>query len=479
MPRILAPLLSLLLSFQLAAAGRDVSASPATTPQRLPVLAGNGGDFMAAWIEPSPGLSTAMAGRITHDGVPLDGAGITIGNDNGFPAKIARGSSEALVAWSNSDGIFAARLSPLGTLLDTTPIPITRNIFSGPVAVTWDGSRYFVIWAEKAQQIAGAFVSPDGSVTSPKIFLKPAADDHIFDVEVTWNGHEFIVVFTAGMEVGVLCSGCGPFPDNVRVMGVSSSGDAIDTVPIRIPGVHVRGHVASSGAGTLIALDGNYDVTAIQVRDNAGALILGDEVPLFHWFNPVSSDVVWDGAAYTIAWRYFSTPGGVSWIGTIRIGDSGTPFERRYVAAQAVENIDLTFWWGPSIAANFLGETDEVISEIVPPSNVPRARLYFGQETSAWSGLPAAPHDAVNYFSGNTAYLQWQSGGPSSGFVIERSTDFGNTWHTDHVNTPDQLTYGTLASIGNQFRISAFGAGGISAGTITSIASPPRRRAVR
>jgi hypothetical protein len=222
----------------------------------------------------------------------------------------------------------------------------------------------------------------------------------------------------------------------------------------------------------------------MQVQDVNGVLQFGDEVPLFHWFDRVSSDVAWDGAAYTIYYRYFGTPDGMSWIGSNRVGDSGTFFERRWVAAQSVGTANFINWWGPSVATNGLFETALVISEVVPGSTVPRARLYFGRETAAWHGLPGAPHDAVSHFSGGTASIEWQSGtpvflSPVGGYLIEVSTDSGTTWATAHVTTPDELRWTTVASVGQQFRISAIGGGGISDGTITTIHSEPRRHAER
>jgi hypothetical protein len=479
-----APLLSLLLSIQVNAAGHDVSSAPPTTPQLLPVLAANDREFIASWIEQGAKTRAVLAGRIDHQGQPEDGAGIALGGNIGPHPAIVRGASETLVAWSNSDGIFAARITPSGVLLGTTPVDVATSAYSAPVAATWDGSRYFVIWSDNQQQLTGAFVSPDGSVTTATVFMKAAATDRVFEPDVAWDGHEFIVTYATGFDASQICSPCTAFPDTIHLMGVSPSGAAIDPVPIRIAGTHLRAHVASSSAGILIVLDAAHDISTIQVQDVNGVLQLGSEVPLFHWFDHVSSGLAWDGAAYTIYYRYFATPDGASWIGTHRITDSGMSLQRRWVAAQTVGNNNFTDWWGPSVATNNLFETALVISEVAPGSNIPRARLYFGRETTAWHGLPGAPHDAVSHWSGGTASIEWQSGAPVDlspvgGFLIEMSTDSGTTWTTAHVTTADEHSWTTAASAGQQFRISAIGGGGISDGTITTIHSEPRRHAER
>jgi hypothetical protein len=485
LPKTLVSLFSFLLAVQVIAAGHDVSTSPATTPQLLPVLAANDRDFIAAWTEPAPPKNAVVAGRIDHNGLPMDNAGIAVSASSFVHPAIARGSSETLVVWNNS-GIFAARITPSGALLDSTPIAIANTGYGAPVAVTWDGSRYFVIWTDDRQQLTGAFVSANGNVTTPKVFMTPVPSDYVFEPDVAWDGHEYIVTYATGFNTSLICSACRPFPDTVYVMGVSAAGAAIDAVPIRVAGKHLHAHVASSGAGILIALDGEHDVSTLQVAEDNGLLRLGEETPLFHWFGSVSSDVVWDGAAYTIAYRYFGRPDGPSWVGTQRIGDSGTWFEKRWVAAETVGAASFADWGGPSLAANLLGESAFVISEIAPGSSVPRARLYFGHETHLWHGLPEPPHDAVSHFNGHTATITWQSGGNpfgaglAQGYLIEVSDDSGKTWTTAYVTMPDELSWTTQASVGEEFRISALTGGGTSfPGAATTIHSEPRRHAVR
>jgi hypothetical protein len=486
-PKTLVPLFSILFAVRLTAAGHDVSTSPATTPQLLPVLTANEREFIAAWVEPATFKNALLAGRIDHNSQPLDNAGIPVSDDTTGRPDVARGNSEALLAWSGTTGILAARITPAGVLLDPIPIAISKESHGAPVAVTWDGSRYFVIWTDDHQQLTGAFVAPDGSVTTPKIFLTPAAGDHIFEPDVAWDGGQYIVTYATGFDASTICSACTAFPDTVHVVGVSTAGVAI-TAPIRIAGNHTHMHVASSGAGILLVLDMEHDVSTIQAADDNGVLRLGDETPLFHWFGPVLSNIVWDGSAYQIAYRFFSRTDGPSWVGTNRIGDSGTSFEKRWMNAQVVRS---TFygWSAPSLATNILGESAFVISEFAPGSSVPRARFYFQHETRVWHGSPASPHDAVSTFNGQTATIEWQSGGdpsfgpfsagPAQGYLIETSLDSGNTWTTAYATLPDELTWTTQASAGQQFRISAFSGGGISfPGAATTIHSEPRRRAV-
>jgi hypothetical protein len=94
---------------------------------------------------------------------------------------------------------------------------------------------------------------------------------------------------------------------------------------------------------------------------------------------------------------------------------------------------------------------------------------------------PPAPHNAVSYFGGTTARIDWQSEGGGNGFVLERSVDYGKSWYPDQSTVVSAGTRSITvnASVGNQFRVRAFGPGGLSEGSVTSIGSMARRRAER
>jgi hypothetical protein len=296
--------------------------------------------------------------------------------------------------------------------------------------------------------------------------------------DVTWDGRQFIVVF--GDSPVVNCGPCPvPIPNHVRVLRVSPAGDAIDDIPLQIPGEHIRAHVASSGAESLIALDSFNDISTVVVHDEDGVLHLDPEVSLFHWpLSAVSSDLTWDGTSYIVGWEYldetFDPRSG--WLAAARVTRTGLPFGSLITSVQPPEAVSYTESWGPSMAANDTGQTALVISEPLPQSYVSRARLYFMTDLAPMPAAPPAPRNAVSYFGGGKALINWQSD-DVPGFLIEWSFDFGSTWRYYTVLPGDARSVTVPASIGNLFRISAFGPGGVSAGTITSIGSQRRRRA--
>lgn len=88
------------------------------------------------------------------------------------------------------------------------------------------------------------------------------------------------------------------------------------------------------------------------------------------------------------------------------------------------------------------------------------------------------PRNAISLFGGKMERINWQ-GDDVLGYLVQWSYDFGTTWRNYAVLPGDARSITVPVTIGNLFRISAFGPGGVSAATVTSIGSEPRRRAAR
>jgi hypothetical protein len=485
--RIPALLCTTLFSFALLAAGHDLTSQPPTANQILPVVTGNGAGFTAAWIEPVQSRNTIVSQVASAAGEPIAGTGASIDQNYVQSMSIAHSPSESLVVWiAGLAGltVYAEPLSPSGKPL-TTMVLTSGKDFPHDVAVAWNGSRYFVVWSN-GPQLFGTLIAPDGSSTTPRAFfgepvvIGQRVPDSALTPDVAWDGRNFIIVF--GEEPNIPCnlSACPsppPSPDNFRVMRVSADGDALDSSPLTISGTHLRAHVASSGAESLIALEGNGQVSTITVHDESG-LTLDAETPLFRWYSYVSSAVAWDGATYTVGWRYVGADPGPSWLGAAHVTRSGSPLDYRFVATGgALPNGGTVSWGRPSIAVNEAGITAFAISEAAGPSSLARARLYLASELAPMPAPPPAPRNVVSYFGGNTARIDWQQSDTPAGFVLELSLDFGTTWYWYNILSGDARTINVVAHAGNLFRVRAFGPGGVSEGTITSIGSQQRRRA--
>lgn len=470
-------ILATLFTSSLFAAGHDLPPSSPTANQLRPVVTGNGSGFTAAWIEQALGRNTVVSSIVNANGEPIEGGSAAVDQKSASSIAIAHSPSETLIAWTAADGnLFAERLSPAGIPLSRTLVTFGKDYLSD-VAVAWNGSRYFVVWSTAAQ-LLGAFVAPDGSSTTPRpFFIETSQTGHgpeelALTPDIAWDGQHFIVVF-AEVPNRICPNLCPqPDPDRFRVMRLSADGDAIDSTPLLIAGSHLRAHVASSGSESLIALDSHREVSTI-ILHTEGGLTLDAETPVFHWFSDVASAVVWDGSTFIAAWSY---PGAdASWIGAVHVTRSGQPFDYRVAATRTLAPV---WWGGPSMAVNDAGATAFTVTEAVGPLQLARARLYLSSEFAPAPAPPPAPRNVVSYFGGTAARIDWQSD-PAAGFLIEWSWDFGKDWNFVETVPGDARTATVYAAVGNLFRVRAFGPGGVSEGTITSIGSMQRSRAAR
>ncbi|MCH7760802.1 hypothetical protein IIA15_05290, partial [candidate division TA06 bacterium] len=159
-----------------------------------PAVAFDGTNYLVIWIgmlriqEP-----WIYAGRITPDGIPIDSSGIVVSEWGPFdfrgspvmwrdidkPIDLAFDGTQYLAVWEdirndgsgdNSD-IYGARITPDGTVLDTSGIPISTEAQNqlNP-SVTFDGNNFLVIWEDYRNDLADIYGT---EVTSNGIVLNP------------------------------------------------------------------------------------------------------------------------------------------------------------------------------------------------------------------------------------------------------------------------------------------------------------------
>ncbi|MGA8809108.1 MAG: hypothetical protein WB973_14620, partial [Thermoanaerobaculia bacterium] len=462
-------------------------ATPALTPvsQIATGITANDGGFSVAWIEKDSSKNEVrvVAGRMNAAGQPLDGTGIVLDSHaSGWPV-MAHGASEELIVWNANSQLKAARISSSGGLLDSTPIDIARTS-GAPFDVVWNGNRFLVIWIDQ-YSFSYAFISTDGVATSVKTVGLPfgvvLTDPYMYagTINVAWDGREYIVVYK---EFAPEYADATPTIADIRVLRLSAAGAVLDSAPAKlILGDSDNGdvHVASSGGSeSLIVFDRDSGPVSVAVHGGGATLRLDPEVPLPKWQYGMSQ-VTWNGSAYVVAIRSLLTQPYVTvWLSAIEISRSGTPLRTTFVAMDG-----LSAYWSapPAIATDPVAGGALIATEITRQPFVPRARVYLLSEFSATAipAPPPAPRNAVSYFSGTTARIDWVSDGGASGFVIDWSGNFGATWYTVTTTSADARTVTVNARIGDQFRVRALGPGGLSEGTTTSISSTPRRRAGR
>ncbi len=454
--------------------GVTASVSPLDTSaaarQEQIVIASDGVDYVAAWIEHSGPDLIAMVGRVTRSGVPLDGPGIALP----VPSKrirniaITRGAAgDALVVVSADEGTWAFRWSKTVGLLDTSPIILDRD---GPdhynPAVAWNGVRYLVVTARfyNLVRLAGWFVDSDGAAGAKfdiPMTIEGREPVGALNPAIAWDGRQFLISIPTGYNgpCPTLCP--PPAAYEIRLVRLSAAGAVLDKSPYRVLNA-MSARLATSGREFLLISSDDYShsfSTAI-VHGEAG---LSVSAPVMTVQDAGASDVTWDGAAYDVAWT-----GVGGFLRLWRLDRNGHVQQKLFVSGP-----DGT----PSVVANDAGEVAVGISESAPPSNLSRARIYFGSELEPVPAVLPTPTNATGHLTtNNQAVLHWDGDAP--GYLVERLRQ-PNVW-SELQHLPANVHEATVfANPGYTFRIRAYGPDGSSPdGAIVTVHSEPRTRAV-
>jgi MYXO-CTERM domain-containing protein len=161
-----------------ALVGSTTTISNATGNQTAPAVAFDGTNYFVAWQDNRGGFNYDIYGsRVSPAGTVLDGVGTgvaisTAANDQLTPA-IAFDGTNYLVAWSDgrwgTPDIYGARVSPAGLVLDASGIGVssmTPNAQTAP-RVAFDGTNHVIVWADTRSgnaDVYAARVSPAGTI---------------------------------------------------------------------------------------------------------------------------------------------------------------------------------------------------------------------------------------------------------------------------------------------------------------------------
>jgi hypothetical protein len=451
--------------------GVSASTSPLVTltaaRQEQSVIASDGVDYVAAWLEHNGSDVIAMVGRVTRAGVPLDGAGIALP----VPSKeiasvsITRGAGgDALVLVSAGAGTSAFRWSRAAGLVDTAPIILDPNVSEFGTAVAWNGVSYLAVWVNAyPYTLVGRFIGSDGTAGAKFSIPMTLFKDEWVEARspaIAWDGRQFLIsIPTAyGIPCSSLCT--SPPAEEIRLVCVSPTGSLLDKSPYRVLKAN-SARIATSGREFLLLSSDYYSFSTAIVHADASGLSV--TAPIMTTQDARASDVTWDGASYDVAWTGIG-----GFLRLWRLDRTGHVQQKFFVTGP-----DGT----PSVIANDAGEVAIGLAESAPPSNLPRARIYFDAELQPVPPALPTPTNATGHLTPrNEALLHWDGDAP--GYLVEWL--FRDIWHElQHV--PSNVHEATVyANSGDTFRIRAYGPDGSSPeGAIVTVQSGSRTRAVR
>lgn len=171
--------------------------------EEWPGLSFDGTNFLAVWS----GLKAAGAGfgvwaaRISPSGAVLDSPAVCLALDGIYKDDAAVGfnGTNYLAVWTEGRyDVKGARLTPSGTLLDTIPLSLAHGPdLVGRPSVTSDGNSWLLAWEDYRLtfRIYGTLVRPDGSSLYPDGVPLSNPGSEQYDPVVAWDGGQYLCLW--------------------------------------------------------------------------------------------------------------------------------------------------------------------------------------------------------------------------------------------------------------------------------------------
>jgi hypothetical protein len=177
--------------------------SPVAGQGLNPAISFDGSNYLVVWEDYRNGAPDIYGAFVDADGTLLDTVGFRISYDSSFcmcPA-VAFDGTDYLVVWEHDphDGIFGARVTPAGEVLDRFSMPISTAYYSANPDVAFDGDNFLVVWQDDRavgnMDIYGARVSRDGVVLdTANVLISGAAGKQSYPA-IVFDGSNYLVVW--------------------------------------------------------------------------------------------------------------------------------------------------------------------------------------------------------------------------------------------------------------------------------------------
>ena len=238
-------------------------------------------NFLVTWHDDRDGKFRTYAARVSPSGTVLDPEGFVVSRRecSWEWCAIVTGGGVSLLAWTDRGhprwSIYAARVTPDGTVLDTSAIPVgvdSAGVWSP--AIAFDGVNFLVATSYfRGEDVFGVFVTPGGALVDTPFALirRPRAQ---YRVDVAFDGENYFAVW----------EDCGTNPYGVMGTRVTPGGVVLDPLGIAVdtgPGVHRTPKVAFDGTNYLVTWNddrvrqNDYDVYAARVTPGGVVLDSG------------------------------------------------------------------------------------------------------------------------------------------------------------------------------------------------------------
>ena len=318
-----------------------------TEVQMVPQVAFGGGVYLVTYQTQSGQIGVRV---IASSGPIAAGNALILSPSLSYTPAVAFDGSNFLVAWNGGVGISAARVSPAGTKLDTTPIVICDAVdVQMEPAVGSNGDGFLVAWRDcRSEQdctyygdLYAARVGSNGVVKEPNGFLVAGGSYQQQSPTIACPaGGECLLVFVYGGRGGPFAARIGPttvVPDaGAPVLELSTQAGPQSSPQIASDGKDFfAAWLEQTGDLDQPVLGGRFSNTGQRL--DTGGLLLTDA-------HLQAGSVVLgsDGAGYVAAWSWYGMDTNDDILGS-RISGAGQVLDRAMTIQQTPDYDDGQF----------------------------------------------------------------------------------------------------------------------------------------
>ena len=253
----------------------------------------DGTNFFAAWADGRGDRPAIYASRVSRNGAVLDGTGIRISANGGFPIAVWSGSSY-LVLWSeqSSEPGYSVRMARVSS--DGSIIEAARTLVSNAVVLSAasNGSRVLVGYT-RTSAVEGRILVLDRDGQFVRDL--PVWSSNSGGVSLSTNGSTFAAFWLSvsadqqATVVGIPLSADG-VPDEAGPRTIALGYPVPDSIP-----------VASDGSGYLLLMPGvRYDLAAVRLDASLNAVTPLHAVGAGDGAAVEQPRLVWTGSSYMV-----------------------------------------------------------------------------------------------------------------------------------------------------------------------------------